>query len=53
MKNVKNICSIKIKELETKIALREQIIENQRLLIELLRNELKRKCWYNFWKKQR
>jgi predicted nuclease with TOPRIM domain len=40
-----------IKELKERIELREQIIENQRKLIDALRDDLKRKRkWYQFWK---
>lgn len=34
--------------LQTKISLREQIIEKQRELIEILKKEVKRKKWWNF-----
>jgi hypothetical protein len=40
-----------INELKEKLALREKIIDEQRLQIKLLQIELKRKRqWYQFWK---
>jgi len=51
MKKHKELTPEFIAELKERIELREQIIENQRKLIDALRDDLKRKRkWYQFWK---